>query len=113
MPVSGWVVGKYNSAKNETEIIQHWWNMDSVTKQHFDTTPIGAGTSHSDSEYVTDLEISLWGNENFDNIDSNVCNSICLRNDQWYLVNTDKDGKLIYKPTEELTVENLFSDLSD
>ena len=32
VPVSGWLVGKYNKAKDETEIIQHWWNIDEVTK---------------------------------------------------------------------------------
>ena len=113
VPVSGWIVGKYNKDKDETEIIQHWWNIDSVTKQHFDTTPITDGTKHSDYEYVTDFELSIWGNENYDDIESNVCNSLCLRHGKWYLVNEDKDGKLIYQQTDSLKVENLFLELGD
>ena len=113
VPVSGWLVCKYNKIKHETEIIQHWWNIDSITKQHFDTTPITDGTSHSEYEYVTDFEVSIWGNENYEEIDSNVCNSICLRNGKWYLVKEGSNGKLIYKLTDTLTVQNLFAELSD
>ena len=113
VPGSGWLVCKYNKIKNETEIIQHWWNIDSITKQHFDTTPITDGTSHSEYEYVTDFEVSIWGNENYEEIDSNVCNSICLRNGKWYLVKEGSNGKLIYKLTDTLTVQNLFAELSD
>jgi hypothetical protein len=113
VPVSGWLVGTYNKAKDETEIIQHWWNLDTVSRQHFDTTPLNEGTLHSDYEYVTDFELALWGNEHFDAIDSNVCNSLCLRHGKWFLVNEDKDGKLIYKQTDSLKVENLFLELDD
>ena len=113
VPVSGWLIGKNNKAKDETEIIQHWWNIDSVTKQHFDTTPIIDGTEHSDYEYVTDFEVSIWGNEHYEDIESNVCNSICLRHGNWYLVSEDKDGNLIYQETDSLKVENLFLELGD
>jgi hypothetical protein len=115
VPVSGWLVCKYNKIKikNETEIIQHWCNIDSITKQHFDTTPITDGTSNSEYEYVTDFEVSIWGNENYEEIDSNVCNSICLRNGKWHLVKEGSNGKLIYKLTDTLTVQNLFAELSD
>jgi hypothetical protein len=113
MPISGWLVGKYNSETDETEIMQHWWNVDSVTQQHFDTTPFDNGTSKADYEYVADVEISLWGDANFDKIKSNVCNSLCLRNDKWFLVNEDTNGTLVYKKTESLRVENLFFGLTN
>jgi len=111
IPVSGWLVGKYNKTKDETEIIQHWWNIDSVTKQHFDTTPITDGTKHGECEYVTDFEISMWGNDNYEEIDSNVCNSLCLRTGKWVLINRNEDGKFFQNVTDKLTVQNLFSDL--
>ena len=84
-----------------------------MTKQHFDTTPIIDGTEHSDYEYVTDFEVSIWGNEHYEDIESNVCNSICLRHGNWYLVSEDKDGNLIYQETDSLKVENLFLELGD
>ena len=111
MPLSGWIVGKYDKDKDETEIVQHWWNVDSVTNEHFDTTPFINGALQTEFEYISDVEISLWGNEHFDEIQSNVCNSVCLLNSQWYLFNVKDDGELIYKLTDSLTVENLFSDL--
>ena len=39
MPVSGWLVGEYDKHNDSVEIVQHWWNMDTVTFQHYDTTP--------------------------------------------------------------------------
>jgi hypothetical protein len=113
MPLSGWLIGKYDIDKDETEIIQHWWNVDSVSEQHFDTTPFDGRTPQSDYEYVADVEISLWGNANFNEIKSNVCNSLCLRSGKWYLVKEGKDGKLIYRETDSLKVENLFLELGN
>ena len=113
MPISGWLVKKYNSEIDETEIIQHWWNVDSVTQQHFDTTPFDNGAHQADYEYVADVEISLWSDSNFDKIKSNVCNSLCLRNGKWFLVNEVNDGKLIYKQADNLKIDNLFLELDD
>lgn len=106
--VSGWLVGKYERTKDGAEIIQHWWNIDSVTKQHFDTTPVTDSIKYGDYEYVTDFEFSIFGNEGHVAIDSNACKSICLRQGKWYLVHEDKDGNLVYKLTNKLNVESFF-----
>jgi len=116
MPVSGWLVGEYNKQKQETEIIQHWWFMDSVTEQHVDTTPIGTEEGHKQYEYVVDLELSIWGNDNYDKIDSNVGSSLLRKDNKWFLVkgidgDTGKlDTRLSYEETESLEVSVLFKD---
>ena len=52
-----------------------------------------------------------WGNDNYEEIDSNVCNSLCLRTGKWVLINRNEDGKFFQNVTDKLTVQNLFSDL--
>lgn len=114
MPVSGWLVGEYDKVKKQTEIIQHWWNLDSITNQHFDTTPLGTPLHHRKYEYVVDLEISIWGNENFARIDSNVASSLLYRDNKWLQVTLDKDARTAvdtdfnYEDIQTLDIETIF-----
>lgn len=86
--VSGWLVDRYSSIYDETEIIQHWWNADKKGN-HFDTTPnIG-----DEFEYVIDIAIAEFGMLNYDRISSCVSSSLLLRRNVFYAANVE--GKYV------------------
>ncbi len=101
--VSGWVVEPFDKSRNITEIVQHWWNVDADGK-HFDTTP----NIVANSQYVTDTEICVYGQENYDKIESCVASSLLLLNDRFLLVNKINEH-LQYKQTKDLSNECLFA----
>ena len=100
--VSGWLVNKYDSLSNSTAIIQHFWNVDK-NSIFVDTTPnVG-----SEWEYVIDVEISIYGQEHFDEINNCVCSSLWLKNGKFSTVDLIDDKRVI-KAISELKTENLF-----
>ncbi len=100
--VSGWVVNAYDSERNSTAIVQHWWNIDS-NGNYFDITP----DVDSTLEYVVDSGISEYGQDNYDNLDNLVAISLLFQNGDFFGVEA-VDGNLITKPLPSLATENLF-----
>lgn len=100
--VSGWIVNPYDSIRNSTAIVQHWWNIDSAGN-YFDTTP---GVELK-LEYVIDSELAEFGQVNFDKLSNLVALSLLLKDNVFFGV----DEKLTLKSLSSLTTKNLF-DLS-
>lgn len=107
MPVSGWLVSRFDKSSNSTEVIQHWWNMDTVTRQQFDTTPFANASKNAGYEYVSDIELSLMGNERFREIRSNVATSLLLKDGAWFTAELENE-LMRYRPIEELKAESIL-----
>lgn len=97
--VSGWVVNPYDSLRNSTAIVQHWWNID-AEGNYFDTTP----ALDSKLEYVIDCEIAGCGQDNFDKLDNLVALSLLLKDNKFYGV----DEELNTRSIASLATKNLF-----
>jgi hypothetical protein len=97
--VSGWVVNPYDSLRNSTAIIQHWWNIDK-DGNYFDITP----TLNRKLEYVIDSEIADYGQKNFDKLNNLVALSLLLKDNKFYSV----DETLSVNVIASLSTENLF-----
>ena len=100
--VSGWVINPYDSERNSTAIVQHWWNIDS-NGNYFDTTPDVDATL----EYVVDSGISEYGQDNYDALDNLVALSLLFQNGEFFGVEA-VDGNLITKQLPSLETSNLF-----
>lgn len=100
--VSGWIVNAYDGVRNSTAIVQHWWNIDS-TGNYFDTTPNLDATM----EYVIDVEIVSYGQDNFDDLDNLVAMSLLFKDGEFFAVEKI-DGKLQTKSIASLATANLF-----
>ncbi len=101
--VSGWLVKPYDKALGQTEIVQHWWNIDATARSYFDTTPdAGEGC-----EYVTDMALAEFGIKNFDDVPANICHSILARDGGYTMVDRIF-GELFYKPLAALETAALF-----
>jgi hypothetical protein len=100
--VSGWLVNKYDSMSNSTAILQHFWN---VNEQGFfvDTTPL----IEAEYEYVIDVDLSIYGQKHYDEINNCVCSSLWFRDGKFKTVDLI-DGKLERNNITQLTNENLF-----
>lgn len=103
--VSGWIVQPFNPFKKTAEVVQHWWNINVETREHFDTTP---SLDVVDCVYVIDRHIMKYGQENYDEIDSNVCSSIMFKEDGSFELVDDVNGNLVYSTVDSLSIENLF-----
>jgi len=97
--VSGWIVNPYDSTRNSTAIVQHWWNIDSKGN-YFDITP----DVESRLEYVIDSEIADFGQANYDNLQNLVALSLLLKDGKFYGV----DETLTLKSLSSLATKNLF-----
>jgi hypothetical protein len=100
--VSGWLVNKYDAMSNSTAILQHFWN---INEQGFfiDTTPL----IETGCEYVIDVDLSIYGQEHYDEINNCVCSSLWFRDGKFKTVDLI-DGKLERNNIYQLTTENLF-----
>jgi hypothetical protein len=101
--VSGWLVKPYNPLLKQTEIVQHWWNVDAATRTYFDTSP-GVG---SECEYVLDMDLAEYGIRNFEDVPANVCQAVQLREGKYTMVDLIF-GELFYKPIDSLETAALF-----
>lgn len=97
--VSGWIVNPYDSIRNSTAIVQHWWNID-AQGNYFDTTP----AVDTKLEYVIDCEIAGFGQDNYDSLDNLVALSLLLKDNIFFGV----DEYLNVKSLTSLSTENLF-----
>ena len=79
--VSGWLVNKYDPSSNSTEIIQHFWNINHEGI-FVDTTPIIS----DDYEYVIDMELLIYGQENLDEINNCICSSLLFKDGKYKAV---------------------------
>jgi hypothetical protein len=101
--VSGWMIRKFNPRTNSTAIIQHYWNVDSHGF-HVDTTPLQGEVPY---EYVVDMDIVIYSQLNYSQVESCVCSSLHLENGNFYTVElTENDIDL--RPVKKLTTSNLF-----
>ena len=101
--VSGWLVNKFDTKTNSTEIIQHFWNVHVLSGEYIDTTPL----IPSEVEYVIDVDISIYGQEHFDEINNCVGSSLWLKDGKFKTVDLI-EGQLVEKEIRELKTENLF-----
>jgi hypothetical protein len=101
--VSGWLVNKYDPISNSTAILQHFWNINEEGV-FVDTTP----NIESDCEYVIDADISIYGQEHYDEINNCVCSSLWLKDGRFKTVDLI-EGKLVENEISELKTENLFN----
>ena len=100
--VSGWLVHSYNKLTDSTEIIQHYWNY-SESEQYFDET---SGIPDN-CEYIVDMAISNFSQDNIDDIVSNVGHSFLLSNGRLSAFHYDNTN-LVLKKIENLETKNLF-----
>jgi hypothetical protein len=100
---SGWLVNKYDAKSNSTEIIQHFWN---INEQGIfvDTTPL----IEAEYEYVIDSDLSIYGQEYFDEIDNCVGSSLLLKDGKFSTVDLI-DGRHVRNTISELKTKNLFN----
>jgi len=101
--VSGWVVATFDSHRQSTAIVQHWWNIDE-NGVYFDTTP----NIEQNYEYVIDTELCDFGQQNIDNLDNLVSTSLLYQHGIFYGVE-NQNGSLVTKPLTSLSTANLFS----
>lgn len=102
--VSGWLVDRYNAAGGYTEITQHWWNVDAAGR-HYDTTP----NVDDEFEYVMDPAICVYGQIHMDKIQSCICSSLVLKNDNTFLAINLVNSKLVATPITDVSNESLFA----
>lgn len=101
---SGWTVGDLNAQLDGYEITSHYWNIDENTRTHFDLSK-GEGSS----EYVLDMDLSLWAQDkaNYERINSVVAKSLLYKDGVWRTYEVI-DGAEVITEIEDLRVENLF-----
>ncbi len=102
--VSGWLVWKYDLKSNKTVINQHYWNANK-SGRYFDTTPLALPSS--EFEYVIDMKLAIYGQENSEKIRSSVCYSL-LCSDEEYEAYEALDGKTVKHKIENLSEQNIF-----
>jgi hypothetical protein len=100
--VSGWLVNKYDPFSNSTAILQHFWNINE-NGVFVDTTPY----IESECEYVIDVDISIYGQAHFDEINNCVCSSLWFKDGRFKTVDLI-EGKLVRKEINALKTKNLF-----
>ena len=101
--VSGWIVNKFDTRTNSTAIIQHFWNVDAFGN-HVDTTPL-VGYEH---EYVIDVDILIFGQIHYDELDTCVASSLLLCNGIFSTMEiSDDDIEISFIPA--LKTEYFFS----
>ena len=83
--ITGSLVHPYDASTNTTEIVQHWWNMNS-DGTYFDTTP---GIT-DDCEYVKDMDLIYYFSKNTEKIDNNVALSLILSDNKFIGIDEDK-----------------------
>jgi len=103
--VSGWLVNKFDAKTNSTAIIQHFWNVNAFG-MHIDTTPL-VGNHEYDYEYVIDVDILMFGQTHYDEIETCVCSSLLLSNGIFSTVELYEDDIQI-EYIKDLTTKNLF-----
>ena len=104
--VCGWMVSKYDPILKSTEITAHFWNSIGASDM-FDTTP----NSGSGIEYVVDQELSVFGQDNYNNYSSMVCSSLLLRDNRFWIVSGDHTTGLSFSLAKDLSNEELFRDV--
>lgn len=102
--VGGWLVAPYCKTTNSTEIVSHFWN--SKDGVFFDTTP---GIT-SDYEYVIDMDLVVYGQQNYDGLDNLVCSSLLLRDGTFGLVSNGMFGAVLFGYADELDCDTLFAE---
>ena len=100
--VSGWLVWRYDAVSNKTVINQHFWNADKKGG-YFDTTPL----PNEAFEYVIDMALAIYGQENHEKIRSSVCYSL-VYSDGDYIACEEIDGRAIQHKIENLSHLNIF-----
>lgn len=101
--VSGWLVNKYDAMSSSTAILQHFWNVNEQGV-FVDTTPF----IEDGCEYVIDVDLSIYGQEHYDEINNCVCSSLWFKDGQFKTVDLI-DGKLLRNNIIQLTTSNLFA----
>ncbi len=100
--VSGWLVWKFDEKNKITVINQHFWNADR-SGRYFDTTPL----PDRQFEYVIDMKLAIYGQENHEKIKSSVCYSLVYGDGQ-YQAYEESDGKVISHKIENLSEKYIF-----
>lgn len=100
--VSGWIVGPYDHNCGGSGIISHFWN--SFEGKHVDSTP---GIT-SEYQYVVDVDLLIYGQEHFDELDELVCSSLWLENGKFHLVEMTDDDLFFTGEAKNLSAEKLF-----
>ena len=104
--VSGWIVCKFNTDLRHTEILQHYWNVDS-DGNFFDTTEIG----DVNAEYVVDSEIGTYIQAHYDEYTSDVCSSLILKENGALVAMDFLQEGTVFREIENLSTPSLFSSL--
>ena len=100
--VSGWVVNKHDEKHNLTAILQHWWVQD-MTGKCYDSTP----NMSEDYDYVQDMDIFWYGENNFKDIKSQVTMNLMFKDETYWLVE-QVEPEFIAHPITEIKTEILF-----
>lgn len=100
--VSGWVVNKHDADNNLTAILQHWWVQD-MTGKCYDSTP----NMSEDYDYVQDMDIYWYGENNFKDISSQVTMNLMYKDEMFWLVE-QVEPEFIANPIAEIKTEILF-----
>ena len=100
--VSGWVIDKHDTHNNLTEILQHWWLQDMKGKS-YDNTP----QMHENYDYVLDMNILWYGQNNIENIKTQIAKNLMYKDNQFWVVE-QVAPTLVTNPISELRTESLF-----
>jgi hypothetical protein len=100
--VSGWVVNKYDSDNKLTAILQHWWVQD-MSGKCYDSTP----NMSEEYDYVQDMDIFWFGEENFEKIKSQVTMNLMYKENQYWLVE-QVEPDFVAHPIQDLKTEQFF-----
>jgi hypothetical protein len=100
--VSGWIVDRFDSGTQSTEITQHWWNID-MNGKYFDVT---TGV-RPHMEYVVDSDISEYGQAMYHSVVDLVAMSLLYKQGGFWGVK-QHDGALVHVPLSSLSNEQLF-----
>lgn len=107
--VSGWIVYPFDRTQEQTEVVQHWWNYDSVSHVHFDTTSFDPLIINVPVDYVTDFDLKNLGMRWLDRLASNVGRDLVLRtNGQWGYTEFSETGEAKFMPLPDLRTENIL-----
>jgi len=105
--ISGWFVNKWDLNTSSCLIVSHYWNIDS-NGQFIDSTPM----DDTEGEYVVDTDLGIFAALNYDSLQSSLCSSILIKEDEILGVDFREQGK-VYRKFNDFSTKSLFAELNE
>ena len=107
--VAGWLAHRYDTIRNVSEFVQHWWSFDPVACVYFDTTPLDNDVENWGFEYLIDDELLHVATTQLEKLEHTVGRDILRASNGWHSIEAISDnGEANLRPIKALSVDNLM-----